>query len=49
MEHSDCLLKKYKSEHTEIEYLNHIQKNKILNIKNWLLKFQIDFTELKDR
>ena len=49
MEHTDRLLKKYKSEYTETEYLNNIQKNKILNIKNCLLKLQIDFRELKDR
>ena len=29
MEQSNCLLKNYKSEHTETEHLNNIQKDQI--------------------
>ena len=36
---------KYKSEHNEMEPLNNIRKNKILNVKNSILKFEKDFRE----
>ena len=32
-----------------MEHLNNTQKNKILEVKNSLLKFEKDFTQLKDR
>ena len=51
------LLQKNKSEHTEMEYLNIIQKkykskykkNRIRKVKNSLLKLEKDFKELKER
>ena len=45
MEESNQLLKKYKSQPKE--YLNSIQQNKILKVKNKLLKLKKDFRELK--
>ena len=38
-----------KNEHTEMKYLNSIQKNKILKVKNSLLELEKHFRELKDR
>ena len=43
MEHLNHQLKKSKSKHTEMEYLNRIFK-----VKNSLLKLKKDFKELKD-
>ena len=40
--------KKYKSEHTEMEHLNNIWKNRILKVKKSLLEFE-DFGEVNDK
>ena len=37
MEHSNRLLSNYKSEYTEMEYLNNAQENKILKVQCSLL------------
>ena len=39
----------YKNENIETKYLNNMQKNKILKIKNNLVKLETDFIELTDR
>ena len=44
MEESD-----YKNENIETKYLNHMQKNQILKVKNSLLELEKDFIALKDR
>ena len=33
----------------EMEHLNNTQKNKMLEVKNSILKLEKDFTQLKDR
>ena len=48
MELLSRVLEKYKSE-PQLEYLNSIQENKILKVKNSLQKYRKDFRELKDR
>ena len=37
-----------KNENTEIKYLNNIQKNQFLKVKNSLLELEKDFIEFKD-
>ena len=39
----------YKNENVERIYLNNLQKNQFLKVKNSLLELEKDFTELKDR
>ena len=54
MEHMDCPFKKYKNQHTRIEYLNSIQKkykyrhnkNKIIKVKNSFLRMGKNLQEL---
>ena len=54
MEHMDCHFKKYKNQHTRIEYLNSIQKkykyrhnkNKIIKVKNSFLRMGKNLQEL---
>ena len=42
-------LKKHKSEHVAIKYLNNAQKNKIQKVKNSILELKKYIKELKDR
>lgn len=37
----------YKKKHTEMEYSNNIQRNRILKVKNSLLKLEKDFKNQK--
>ena len=39
----------YKNKNIEEKYLNNMQKNQFLNVKNSLLELEKDFIELKDR
>ena len=39
----------YKNENIVIKYLNNMQKNQFLKVKNSLLELEKDFIELKDR
>ena len=39
----------YKSEHTEVKYVNNIQELRILKVKNSLLELEKDFKELIKR
>ena len=39
----------YKSEDTEMEYLNNMQENRILKVKNRPLQLEKKFKELKDK
>ena len=38
----------YKNENVEIKFLNNMQKNQFLKVKNSLIKLGKDFMELKD-
>ena len=40
---------KYKSKHTEMEYLNSIQRNRILKVKNSLSVFKKDIVSINYR
>ena len=39
----------YKNKNIAEKYLNNMQKNQFLNVKNSLLELEKDFMELKDR
>ena len=39
----------YKNKNIVEKYLNNMQKNQFLNVKNSLLELEKDFIELKDR
>ena len=40
---------RHKTENTETKYLNNIQKNTVLRVKNSLLELENNFKELRER